>query len=178
MYILTTIFKHHLHTLFRKWMDICIKALYHYDQNRIQKICSIDPLCAGKMLYGHGGLTTGGLLTQWCACCFVFVFAHDSAPLQTSSRPPYPKKEVLWVRLFAVFDEWVFPPKTQTWIWSSRASMRQAGISSILNVTSDKVPCGGSGVDSGGHLSASLLHKPRTFVFGEKDMQNSLFSPC
>ena len=43
---------------------------------------------------------------------------------------------------------------------------RQA--SPLLRATSEEVPCGGSGVESGGHHHASLLLKPGTFVFGEK----------
>ena len=47
--------------------------------------------------------------SEHCFVFFLFFFFYDSAPLQTSNRPPYPKKEVLWVWLFAVFDERVFP---------------------------------------------------------------------
>lgn len=54
---------------------------------------------------------------------------------------------------------------------------RQAGTSSLHRVTSEAVPCGGSGVYSGGHDSASLLNKPG-FLSSERIlyMQYSLFS--
>lgn len=55
---------------------------------------------------------------------------------------------------------------------------RQAGISSLCGETSDEVPCGGSGVDSGGHHYASLPHKPGTFVFGEKPCKIHCFHPA
>lgn len=64
-----------------------------------------------------------------------------------------------WIQTYGVAEPW----------WG-----RQAGISSLLRVTSDEVLVGGR-VDSGG---TSILHKPDTFVFGENPCKIHCFSPC
>lgn len=130
----------------------------------------------------HGGLTTGALIpcttTENTVVCLLFCsFSMTVHPCKHQTGP-IPKKggalsstfsRVWWVSL---------PSQIHTWIWSSTASMRQAGFSSLLRVTSDEVPCGGSGVDSGGHDNASLLHKPGTFVFGENPCKMYCFHPA
>lgn len=95
------------------------------------------------------------------------------------------KTNVFWVWLFAVFDEWASPlPKKKKKKSTHEYGVagpwwgRQAGISSLRGETSDEVPCGGSGVDSGGHHYASLPHKPGTFVFGEKPCKIHCFHPA
>ncbi len=129
--------------------------------------------------YGHGGLTTGGLILcttkENTAVCLLF-FPWQCTPAHIKRASISKKGGALSLTFCCIW--WVPPQKIHTWIWSSRASMRQAGISSLLRVTSDEVPCGGSGVDSGGHHNASLLHKPGTFVFGEKPCKIHCFHPA
>lgn len=89
-------------------------------------------------------------------------------------QDPISIKELLWIWLFALFDEWVFSLNKN--IWRSRALMRQAGrhlLSSQSNFRGGS--CGGSGVDSRG---TGILHKHDTFVFGENLCKIHCFHPA
>lgn len=138
-------------------------------------ICCTDPLCAGIFWGVTDCRGTNSLhhKREHSSACYFF---HDSAPLQTSNSPTEPKKRRCFEFLL-VFDEWVFPPKS-THEYGVAGPRWSRLASPLFRVTSDEFPCGGSGVDSGGHHNASFLHKPGTFVFWGEAMQNSLFSPC
>lgn len=127
---------------------------------------SNDPSCTTILSCAWG--TTGRLIlcTVKTESSSMPVIFSMTVQLCKHQREPYIQKETA-LSLSLLFEEWVFP-------LISKHEYRVAGISSLLF---RRGTCGGSGVDSGGHHSASLLLKPGTLSLERSNAKFIAFSP-